>query len=288
MIAPFIPWSLLQNINPLSSFVFCILFLGITFIATFRENKIVEILGNVISPVLLISLAIIIVKGLITPGQIAHVDIPPAEIFTTNLMRGYETLDLVAALFFASIVLHILKNTLGEQLAQKPHYLAWVGLKAGMIGTLLLGIVYIGMSFLGAYHGYGFENANAGELFREVSFRVLGNYGAAIIAIAVLMACLSTAIALAAVVAEYAQYTIFRNRVGFVPSLIFVLVACVPLSTVGLLQVLKLTGGPITYIGYPVLIAITFCNIAYKLFNFKPIKIPVAIVFIIALLSYVS
>lgn len=286
MIAPFIPWSFLQDINPLSSFVFCLIFLGITFIATYRENKIVEILGNVISPALLASLAIIIVKGLTTPGNIAHSQTPPLEIFTSNLMRGYETLDLIGALFFASIVLNILKNTLGHQLTQKPRLLAWVGLKAGIIGTTLLGIVYIGMSFLGAYHGYGFENANAGELFREISFRVLGNYGAAIIAIAVLMACLSTAIALAAVVAEYAQYTIFRNTIGFAPSLILVLAACVPLSTVGLMQVLKLTGGPITYIGYPVLITITFCNIAYKLFNFKPIKVPVLVIFAATLFSY--
>lgn len=288
MIAPFIPWSFLQEINPLSSFVFCLLFLGITFITTYRENKIVEILGTVISPALLVSLAIIIIKGFFTPGQLHHAAETSLDIFKVNIMRGYETLDLIGALFFASIVLNILKNTLGHQLAQKPRLLAWVGLQSGIIGTTLLGIVYIGMGFLGAYHGYGFESANAGELFREVSFRVLGSYGAAIIAVAVLMACLSTAIALAAVVAEYAQYTIFRNTLGFAPSLVLVLLACIPLSTIGLMQVLKLTGGPITFIGYPVLIAITFCNIGYKLFNFKPIKVPVLIVFIAALISYLA
>lgn len=288
MVAPFIPWNFLQTITPLSSFVFCLMFLGITFIATYRENKIVDILGNYISPALLFALSIIIIKGFITPGQLTHFDTPSLEIFTANLKRGYETLDLIGALFFASIVLNILKNTLGMQLSQKPRLLAWTGFKAGIIGTSLLGIVYIAMSFLGAYHGYGFENANAGELFREISFRVLGNYGAAIIALAVLMACLSTAIALAAVVAEYAQYRIFRNTIGFASSLTLVLIACIPLSTVGLLQVLKLTGGPITYIGYPILATITFCNIAYKLFNFKPIKTPVLIVFIATLLSCIA
>jgi LIVCS family branched-chain amino acid:cation transporter len=144
------------------------------------------------------------------------------------------------------------------------------------------------MSILGAYHGAGLEHVNAGELFREVSFRIVGCYGAFIIATAVLMACLSTAIALSAVVAEYAQYTLFKNSIGFAGSLILVLLACIPLSTVGLGQVLKLTGGPITYIGYPVLITITLCNIEYKMFDFKPIKVPVAITFIAALISYLS
>lgn len=286
MVAPFIPWNFLQVITPLSSFIFCLIFLGITFIATYRENKIVDILGNYISPALLFALSVIIIKGLITPGQIAHIDTPALEIFTGNLMRGYETLDLVGALFFASIVLHILKNTLGQQLAHKPRLLAWTGFKAGLIGTALLGIVYIGMSYLGAYHGYGLENSNGGELFREISFRVLGNYGTAIIAIAVLMACLSTAIALAAVVGEYAQYTIFKNYISFAPSLALILIACIPLSTIGLDRVLALTAGPIIAIGYPILAMITFCNIAYKLFNFKPIKVPVLITFAVTLLSY--
>jgi len=163
-----------------------------------------------------------------------------------------------------------------------------VGLKAGIIGTTLLGLVYIGMSFLGAYHGSGLEAVNAGELFREISFRVLGSYGAAVIATAVLMACLSTAIALGAVVGEYAQFKLFRNHISFATSLCLILLACIPLSTIGLDAVLKLTGGPITYIGYPVLITITFCNLGYKLFGFKPIKIPVLTTFIITLLNYLA
>ena len=286
MIAPFIPLEFLQTVTPFSSFVFCTLFLGITFIATYRENKIMEILGNIVSPTLLTALAIIITKGLLTGQTVAHNTRDSWEIFTQNFMLGYETLDLLGALFFASIVLHILKNTLGRELAQNPRYLALVGLRAGLLGTTLLGIVYIGMSYLGAYYGYGLEAVNAGELFREISFRVLGNSGAFVIATAVVMACLSTAIALAAVVSEYVQHSIFRNKINYVTALAITLIACIPLSTAGLGKILAVTGGAITKIGYPVLIAITLCNIAYKLFGFKPIKIPVLITFILMIINY--
>ena len=166
--------------------------------------------------------------------------------------------------------------------------LALLGLKSGLIGVTLLGIIYVGMSLLGAYHGHGLEAANAGELFREISFRILGLHGAAIIATAVLMACLSTAIALSAVVADYMHTEIFKRRVGYVPSLILVLAACIPLSVAGLGTILNVTGGWITYVGYPVLIALTFANIAYKLFGFPYVKIPVALTFIIVLLSYLK
>src|SRR5581483_10785022 len=64
MMAPFMP--ILNTITPVNSFIFSLVFLGITFLAAFRENKIVEILGNFISPALLAALGIIIVKGLMT------------------------------------------------------------------------------------------------------------------------------------------------------------------------------------------------------------------------------
>ena len=66
------------------------------------------------------------------------------------------------------------------------------------------------------------------------------------------------------------------------------LLACVPLSIYGFGMVIKLTGGPILYIGYPMLITLTFANIAYKWFGFKPVKLPVLVTGVIALASYLA
>ncbi|MDR3646682.1 MAG: branched-chain amino acid transport system II carrier protein [Candidatus Babeliales bacterium] len=275
MMSPFIP-----NI---SLVIFTALFLGLTFICTYRESKIVNLLGKYISPALLVSLSIIIIKGFLTGTNMIQTSITPFNAFKENFWRGYETLDLLGAIFFSSVVLHILKKV---YIGADSKKLAFVGFQAGVIGISLLALVYIGMSNLGLYHGLGLEGINSGELFREVSFRVLGVYGAAIIATAVIMACLSTAIALAVVVAEFAQVDLFKNKINYAHSLIIVLLSCVPLSLYGLDAVLKLTGGVITYVGYPILITLTLLNIAYKLFNFKPVKLPVLIVGTLALISY--
>lgn len=283
MMSPFIPH--------VSLVVFTVFFLGLTFVCTFRESKIVNLLGTYISPALLVSLSIIIIKGFLTGKDMIHADISYFNAFKINFWRGYETLDLLGAIFFSSVVLHILKKTYLLRQAQDERKmntkkLAFIGLQAGLIGISLLALVYIGMSNLGLFHGFGLQGINSGELFREVSFRVLGVYGAAIIATAVIMACLSTAIALAVVVAEFVQNDLFQNKLSYVNSLIIVLLSCVPLSLYGLDTVLKLTGGAITYIGYPILITLTLLNIVYKLFNFKPVKIPVLIIGILALISY--
>ncbi|MGB8367059.1 MAG: branched-chain amino acid transport system II carrier protein, partial [Candidatus Babeliales bacterium] len=257
MIAPFIPITFLQQLTPVSSFVFALIFLGITFAATFRESKIIDVLGKYISPVLLLSLTIIIIWGLVTAEQAVPTFNTALNLFKSNLLRGYETLDLLGTIFFASIVISILKKSVSKD--YNVNKLAIIGCKAGLLGVSLLGLVYIGMSLLGVFHAHNIAYTNAGELFREIAFRILGTGGAAVIATAVLMACLSTSIALSAVVAEYVQ-KMLGNKINFITALAATLLACIPLSTFGLKKVLVLTGGPIVYIGYPIIIVITFCN----------------------------
>lgn len=284
MTAPFIPIPFLQEITPLSSLIFSFFFLGITFVATYRPGKVVDVIGNVITPLLLASLGLIIVVGL------WHTEAPIPTlsdwwtIFSTNLVRGYETLDLLAGIFFASTVINMLKNSV--QGDNKMRALTALCMRAGGIGVGMLAVVYTAMHFLGVFHAYGTEYMNAGELFSYISFKILGTYGAAVIATAVLMACLSTAIALCATVARYVQYTLFRNKIAYVYALLLTIVSSVPLTICGLSTVLKWTAGPLVYVGYPVLIALTICNILYKTMGMKTIKLPVIATFITMLISY--
>ncbi len=277
MVAPF-----LGNI---SLIIFSVIFLLLTFLGTYKENKIINLLGNYISPALLVSLIIIIIKGLVyrEPSTIATETGP--HLFVDSLIIGYQTLDLLGAIFFSSIVLTLLKKSMPNQNENSLHKLALLGLKSGAIGVSLLAIIYVGMSYLGVYHGQGLGHLNEGELFSAVSFRILGEYGAIIIAIAVLMACYSTILALAVVVAEFLQKSIFLNKISYVQALITALVLTGIISNFGLATILKYSS-PIIAIGYPVLIVLTFLNIAYKTFGFKAVKTPVAIAFVLSIAHY--
>lgn len=286
MMSPFIPSEFLSTISPASSFVFTLLFLAVTFLFTYKENKIVAVLGNIISPLLLLSLIIIIVKGYFSANGMVENHQPLSTIITENLLLGYGTLDLLGAIFFCAIVLSILRHSLGSRFETDKRLRLMVGFQAGLLGVSLLALIYCGMALLGAYYGHAVAGVSEGLLFREIALLILGKRAAIIIAVAVLLACLSTAIALSAVCAEYVQKTLFPNKLSYLHSLLLVLIACIPLCIFGLSTVLQLTGGPITYIGYPVLITLTFANIAYSLFGFKPVKLPVLVVFIITLLSY--
>ncbi len=285
MIAPFLPLDFLATPSMLSSFLFAIIFLGITFLFTYRESKIVDVLGYVVSPVLLVSLLYIIFKGFMCAQYPIYNTQTNTTVFLTNLLRGYETLDLLGALLFSSVILTILRSN-PQNKDKSEQQFALMGFQGGLIGVSLLAVIYVGMSILGMYYGHGLENINSGELFREISMRILGGYGALIVATAVLMACLSTSIAIAAVIAEYLQHTIFKSKINYTQALFITLTSCLPLATAGLSYVLQLTAGPITFVGYPTLIMLTVCNLAHKLWGFNAVRTPVLATFLISLAGY--
>ncbi len=284
MLYPFIGLFTYNNIQfsiPLTTFT--ILFCLITFLATYKENSIISFLGKWISPLLLGSLGIIIIKGIVHPQELLPIPESASTVFYEQMKFGYASLDLLGALFFASAVLTILKKSVSDEKDYNLRTLAVTGMKAGIIGCLLLAIIYYGLALLGAYYGPLFsKTSNSAALFSQVSFVVMGERGALIIALAVAMACYSTIIALALVLAEYIHKELTLGFMKYSTALILVLVSTGYLSCYGLNTIMK-ASLPIINICYPVLIVITFANIAYKLFNFKPIKTPALIALIISI-----
>jgi LIVCS family branched-chain amino acid:cation transporter len=268
-----------------SLFVFSILFLTCTFLATYKENRIVDILGYVISPLLLASLIIIIVKGYFTGITTTINPDTSLETFTKSFIIGYKLADILAGIFFCSIVITILQKNNPSFVQNNFKKLAVLSFKAGMVGLSLLALIYIGLSYLGAYHGHGLEFINEGELFSTISFRVLGSHGAAIIALAVLMACYSTIIALTAVFADFLNTQLCNNKLGYIPAVVITLLLTLIPANFGLGFILGFSG-PIIVIIYPALIALVFTNLAYKLFNFQWIKLPVAITLLVSFILY--
>jgi LIVCS family branched-chain amino acid:cation transporter len=276
MVSPFL--------NDINLATFTIIFLVAIFLGTYKESKLIDLLGHFVSPALLISLAIIIIKGFYLPaGALTAAPHNMLEVFSKGLKIGYNTLDLLGAIFFSAIVITILKRSVSHEGSGKKKHLALLTLKAGSIGVSLLALIYAGMSYLGVLHGTGLHNLNEGELFSVISFRIMGPQQAIIIAIAVLMACYSTIVALAAVFAEYLKKSIFFNTISYPVALALTLIITGILSNFGLSGILEFSA-PIIITGYPALIALTLANVCHKWFGLPTLLIK-GIVFGTLLLS---
>jgi LIVCS family branched-chain amino acid:cation transporter len=272
-----VPYEMLKPFMPHANlYIFSIIFATVTFLMTYKESKILSLLGNIVSPILLGSLAIIAGKGLFQANEMTEQTVNATTVFFEQLAHGFQTLDLIGAIFFAYIVLRILKTNIDTQKINTKE-LALTSLKSGLIAGFLLMIVYLAFSFLGAYYGnLVTADMNGAEMFRIISLHILNRYSILIIMLAVLMACLSTITALAAVFAEYFQTQVCNKKISYSVSLLITMIVTTIISNFGLSNILHYSM-PIILFGYPIITAITLCNLAYVLFKVEYIKIPVAL-----------
>lgn len=266
VLSPFLPsW-----VTPtLFSVIFCI---GV-FIATYSAKKFIALLSDIISPILIVSIGVIFIKGLLNSGTLPLNTDTAWNTFNDQALLGYSTLDLLGTILFGSVILNIIKQRMEQNNNYNLTALALTSLKGGIIGCTLLTVVYCQMIFLGAAYGKGMENTPITDLFSAISLKILGAQGGFFIALTVTLACFSTLMALAAVLAEYIHKEVTHQRVCFKSSLVITLAFTAFISQFGL-DTISLYAGPIFITLYPALITLAIVNILYKLTGFSLTKIP--------------
>lgn len=266
---------------PWFSLIACVLI----FLFTIKRNNIVDLLGYVLTPILLLSLAIIIIKGLYTspaPEPSGHSKL---AIFTQGIYEGYQTMDLLAAFFFSSVVMACLKKDVDPTDQKNYKKIIFLSLKASVIGAFLLSIIYVGFSFVAANYSSLLQGTAQEELPGVIALHVLGPYASIVAQVAVILACLTTAIALSAVFAEFLHQDIFYDKLGYGWSLLVTLGITFFVSTLNFTGIANFLT-PILQVCYPALIVLCLANILYKLYHFTWVKTPVFLTFCISLLFY--
>lgn len=267
---------------PLFSAISCL----IIFALTVKRNNIVDILGYVLTPFLLLSLAIIIIKGLFFSAEAPQSPLSPGAVFLQGLQQGYQTMDLLGAFFFASVVILCLKKDLPTEQLSNSALIMKLTLRASMIGAFLLSIVYIGFSYLASYHSVDLIGVKADDLISQIAVRVLGDQAGIVVCIAVALACLTTAIALCSVFAEYLHEDITNFRVDYTICLVITLLITYFISILNFTVIIGLLA-PILQVCYPALIVLSLFNILYQLYGVRIVKAPVYATFLASLAYHI-
>lgn len=259
---------------------------SLIFALTVSQKRLLEILGYVLTPLLVGALCLIVVVGLATgPVPLPSAD-NPSQVFWRGLIEGYNTMDLLGAFFFSSVVLVCLEQELGSHAIGDKRRLVTMTLKASCIGAGLLGLIYAGFSVLAAMHAPELGATPKDVLLGAMAMKILGSQAGIVACTAVVLACLTTAIALSAVFAQFLQTDIFRNRVSYPMSLLMTTVVTFGMSTLGFSGISQVLTPVLTVI-YPALIVLTVVNLLYQLYDFKPVKAPVAIALLLSLYFFI-
>ncbi len=260
----------LSRIPGMSLALFAALSCLVIFLVTFRQNRVLKILGYGLTPLLLISLGVIIVKSLLSPETASHSISTRWQTFSNGFLVGYNTLDLLASFFFSSGVLLCLKNNLPSEGVENKR-LTQIAVWGSAIAATLLALVYTSFSFIAAKHAGALQGIASHKLLGQLTYMHLGPYAGIIAGLVAAFACLTTEIALALTLSEFVQKRLLKERVSYKSALIIVLGLSFLVATLhfeGISAFLV----PIIEIFYPALIVLTLVNIAHKMFNFKPVK----------------
>ena len=178
----------------MGSLLFTLAFFGCSIFLSLNPSKVVDIVGKVLTPILLLAIGALTVASILHPlGAIVPTTGPYAEIpFFKGLVEGYLALDGFASLIFAGIVINSMKGygITDKKLLQKNTF--WVGL----VASAALALVYVALGYIGASCSSLPLFENGGQLLTMGARQLFGPYGQMILGLAVLFACLTTSIGL--------------------------------------------------------------------------------------------
>ena len=182
---------------PLALFVFSLLFFAATLFYALRPGRILDWVGMYLTPAFVGLLSILIIATVVRPmgnpvNYPALGDYAIQPLFT-GIIDGYNTMDALASLAFAIIIISNIEK-LG---VTDPKRKAIETLKSGVVCLIGMGVIYSALAYMGATSLGSVEaGTNGGIILASVSKHYFGLFGQVLLAAIVLVACLKTAIGL--------------------------------------------------------------------------------------------
>ena len=245
--------------------LFSFIFFTIVFYFSLNPAKIMDYIGKYLTPAFLIFLFILIGISLFSPmgSFTAPVGQYVNEAFMTGFKEGYNTMDALASLAFGIIVIHAIKRS-GITEKKAIAKATWL---SGIVAMALMVVIYGLIMYMGGSSVTQIGTFdNGGQIFAAVADHYFGSYGAILLAIIIVLACLKTSIGLITACSEF-----FHEVFPKISYKQFVIVLCVVsfgIANVGLTNIITFAV-PVLMFLYPLAIVLILLGLAAPLFKNK-------------------
>lgn len=245
-------------------FIFSLIFFLAVLAFALKPGKVMDNIGKILTPTFLILLSVLVIFAIIKPmGDLAKNQ--PTEIYQKNplftgILDGYNTMDALASLAFAIIIISSIRK-LG---VKDSNQIAKETLKSGVICLIAMSTVYISLAFMSSSSVNIMKlGNNGGRILSNISFYYLGNFGKILLAAIVIVACLKTAIGLIIACSEI-FIQMYPNTLSYKAyAVIFTLISFL-IANLGLQKIISLSIPVLMYL-YPLAIVLIFLSLAYPI-----------------------
>lgn len=243
-------------------FIYTIVFFGIVLWLSLSPSKLVDRFGKLLTPILLILIAIIFIKAIFTPAESLS---SATEIYATNgffqgFLDGYLTMDALAALVYGIVVVNTIRSKGISDNSSISKYMLLAGLGAG----ILLAVIYSILTYLGASVSSIEQLDNGAEVLTLVMNELFGQVGIILLGALFTVACLCVSISLVISCGEY-----FSRLFPFFSYKVWAMIVAVisfAIANLGLNQILAISI-PILGAIYPLAIVLIILGLVNRYVN---------------------
>lgn len=277
---PYLPMSI-------TLFTFSILASLLVLGFTIKRSKVIQLLGLVLTPILLCCLGCILVIGFMNHPSAHSIEWTHTEAFSNGLHVGYNTLDLIAAFIFAPLVLsHFMTEKEDMSSSEGRQEVFGKMLKASLLAAGLLSAMYIGLTYVASFYTQVLPVDHLPEeRLSAIAQHLLGSKGAFFACLAVAMACLTTAIPIVSICSDYIQQDLLPMNKGMMLPLMITLTISIAVANMGFIGIANMLS-PILNILCPSLIVLSISNIINKMYEIRTRKAPIFITFALSTVNY--
>ncbi|NLL80753.1 MAG: branched-chain amino acid transport system II carrier protein [Tissierellia bacterium] len=241
-------------------FVFSLLFFIFTLYYSLRPGRIIDWIGRYLNPTFVILLSILLIVCFIKPMGNAS-DFAPqgnyiSRSFTTGILDGYNTMDALAGLAFAIVIV----SNIGKLGISNPKSIAKETMKSSVVASIGMAVIYASLAYLGSTSlGSLSPASNGGLILSMASNYYFGLFGQILLAAIVTVACLKTAIGLITSCSEmfvvlFPKSLSYRNY-----AILFTIVSFV-IANFGLNKIIQLSI-PVLMFSYPLAIVLIILSL---------------------------
>lgn len=258
-IAPYVG----EGFGQVGLFLFTLLFFAITLWLSLNPAKIVDRIGKLMAPGIVILLVVLLTMVIIKPMGIMEA---PQEVYTSGAFmkgftEGYNTMDALASLVFGIIVI----NAIRSMGVKTKRGVLQATAKAGAVAIALLGIIYVGIAYLGATSTEAFGLfETGGPVLSSAASYYFGTAGTIMLTIIITLACLTTSIGLIIACGEY-FHTLFP-KVSYKKFVLFFSTLTFTIANFGLENIINYSI-PVLMFLYPLAIVLMLLTFLSPLIN---------------------
>jgi branched-chain amino acid:cation transporter, LIVCS family len=245
--------------------LFSFAFFAIVYFFSLHPAKVMDYIGKYLTPAFLFFLSVLIGISIINPmGNFGEPTGAYANLaFITGFKEGYNTMDALASLAFGIVVINAIKG-LGITNTKDIAKATW---KSGIFAMTLMMLIYGLITYMGASSVLTIGTfENGGQIFAAVAQHYFGAFGAILLAIIIVLACLKTSIGLITACSEF-----FHNLFPKITYRSFVLILCAVSFTIanfGLNNIIQFAI-PVLMFLYPLAIILILLTLLSPLFGNK-------------------